>query len=397
MPPDNYRSHSQLRRPTPLRSFCTDSRFLFFPFAAPLLYWAPFPDSDTTMSRYTTQRFFLPICLVQPYPFYTVPFLTTTMVMVGRAEILVNNKGYITLYNILALTAVPSLAAPVIKNARPAPSHHLAFSTPLLSIAHGDSTTCQPPLFAGRVFLETSTETRAFGNVWVQSDAIIFEGSCPDLPPFPLSDILSDVCEKLEGESIVGEAIKDTPIWCLEELPPSPSSRSPNRSSPSPTSNTTPMTPLLLNGDWREPIRRMLRSLSNVNIRISAKPPTNSSPSYSIPSSPIPLSDSSSIAGSLPLGLQSRPPITVQIPGASTVSLNVNGLLSPSSYKTARSTPLSQRPPAAEPSPRSQAALFPELQFTLSAHPTSAPVPSTAAPLPTVGGSVAVRAGESAP
>jgi len=115
-----------------------------------------------------------------------------------------------------------------------------------------------------------------------------------------------------------------------------------------------------------------LRSLSNVNIRISAKPPTNSSPSYSIPSSPIPPSDSSSIAGSLPLGLQSRPPITVQIPGASTVSLNVNGPLSPPSYQTARSTPLSERPPAAEPSPRSQAPLFPELQFTLSAHPTSA-------------------------
>ena len=36
----------------------------------------------------------------------------------------------------------------------------------------------------GRVFLETTKETRAFGNVWVPKDAIIFKGSC--LPFFPL-------------------------------------------------------------------------------------------------------------------------------------------------------------------------------------------------------------------
>jgi hypothetical protein len=29
----------------------------------------------------------------------------------------------------------------------------------------------------GRVFLETAEETRAFGNVWVPKDAIIFKGS----------------------------------------------------------------------------------------------------------------------------------------------------------------------------------------------------------------------------
>jgi hypothetical protein len=30
----------------------------------------------------------------------------------------------------------------------------------------------------GRVFLETAKKKRAFGNVWVPKDAIIFKGSC---------------------------------------------------------------------------------------------------------------------------------------------------------------------------------------------------------------------------
>ena len=34
------------------------------------------------------------------------------------------------------------------------------------------------PGLAGRVFLETAREVRAFGNVWVPKDAIIFKGSC---------------------------------------------------------------------------------------------------------------------------------------------------------------------------------------------------------------------------
>ena len=38
----------------------------------------------------------------------------------------------------------------------------------------------------GRVFLETTTETRAFGNVWAPNDAIIFKGSCLILSPFPI-------------------------------------------------------------------------------------------------------------------------------------------------------------------------------------------------------------------
>ncbi|KAF8478040.1 hypothetical protein DFH94DRAFT_753255 [Russula ochroleuca] len=125
----------------------------------------------------------------------------------------------------------------------------------------------------GRVFLETAKETRAFGNVWVPKHAIIFK----------------DVCGKLEGESIVGAAIQDAPnLWWFEEPPLSPTSQSPDWSNPSSTMTAmTPMTsPTLLNGNWTDPIRRMLSSL-DFNLRISAKPPTNSSPTYSAPSSPI--------------------------------------------------------------------------------------------------------------
>ena len=40
----------------------------------------------------------------------------------------------------------------------------------------------------GRVFLETDQSTRAFGNVWVPKDAIIFKGSrITFLPPFIFS------------------------------------------------------------------------------------------------------------------------------------------------------------------------------------------------------------------
>ena len=43
------------------------------------------------------------------------------------------------------------------------------------------------PGLAGRVFLETAREVRAFGNVWVPKDAIIFKGWCPLLRGFSLT------------------------------------------------------------------------------------------------------------------------------------------------------------------------------------------------------------------
>jgi len=40
------------------------------------------------------------------------------------------------------------------------------------------------PRLMGRVFLETSNEKRAFGNVWVPKEAIVFKGSYLSLFPF---------------------------------------------------------------------------------------------------------------------------------------------------------------------------------------------------------------------
>ena len=132
----------------------------------------------------------------------------------------------------------------------------------------------------GQVFLETEKGTRAFGNAWVPKDVIVFKGSFPFMFFFLPSDTLSDVCGSLEGEGIVGADFQDTPkLWCIEEPPlyfyrASQSALSLNRSIPS--INTTriqiPSVATTLQGDWREPIRRMLRSL-DLNICITAKPP----------------------------------------------------------------------------------------------------------------------------
>jgi hypothetical protein len=207
---------------------------------------------------------------------------------------------------------------------------------------------------SGRVYLETDRQKRAFGNVWALKKAIIFK----------------DVCGKLEGEKLVGVAIEGIPnLWCFEEPPLSPTSRSPNRSNPS--STTTPTTsPTLLDGNWTEQIRRMLRSL-DVNIRISAKPPGLG---YSAPSSPTPSSYPSSSFDS-PSKSQ---PLMIEIPGASTRASTRPW--SPSSYRTAHSTPLSPRPPAPELSSRSSAPASPEPPPILLTHPTLTPASNTAAP-----------------
>lgn len=163
------------------------------------------------------------------------------------------------------------------------------------------------PRLTGRVFLETAEEKRAFGNVWVPKEAIIFKGPYrPYIPSlaFP-SDNRLDINGKLEGESIVGKAIQKIPnLWCFEDPPLSNDSLSllSNRSSPSPTTSASPTaspTRSLIE-DWREPILRMLRSQDfNFKIRISDKPPTNATLGYSPPSSPIPSSMASSSGDSL--------------------------------------------------------------------------------------------------
>ncbi|KAH9985679.1 hypothetical protein BJV77DRAFT_97427 [Russula vinacea] len=158
---------------------------------------------------------------------------------------------------------------------------------PIETFQHGRvSVLIDNPNNAGRVFLETERETRAFGNVWVPNEAIVFKGSYL-LCRFSLSDTSSlDVCGNLEGESIIEVAIKGIPnLWCFEERLPSLASQmrlSDNWNTRTPTVTATKITSAkgILIRDWREPIRRMLQS-RDVNIRITDKPPSSSGSSDS--------------------------------------------------------------------------------------------------------------------
>jgi hypothetical protein len=97
--------------------------------------------------------------------------------------------------------------------------------------------------------------------------------------------------------------------------------------------------------DWKAPIRRMLRILKrgvtfDNNIRITAKPLSISSPGDSVPPSPVQLALSSSIDGSLSPVVYPQsllPPLQLRIPGPSA------GTPTPSIYRTAQNTPLSEQ------------------------------------------------------
>ena len=216
------------------------------------------------------------------------------------------------------------------------------------------------------MFLETTREKwRAFGNAWIPNNAIIFKGSRPtNLYSVSFSShIFSDVCGKLEGESIVGGAIQDTlSLWCFKEPPRIPRSPtrsptlSPDRNNPSPsaTGTLTRSAGGLQIQDWRNPIYEMLEILKSgrnldINIRIIAKPPSNSGHSYSAPSSPTPQPPCGRGDGSLLpiMHSQSLPPSLHTEISASAPSA---GPPTPSSYGTARNTPLSERSPVAGPS-----------------------------------------------
>ncbi len=200
-----------------------------------------------------------------------------------------------------------------------------------------------------------------------------------------MSDIFPDVCGKLEGESIVGEAIQDTlDLWCIEEPPPCPTPppvfvRDLYSPSPTATAISTNSTGRVQIRDWREPIRQMLQSSNvNINIRITTKPTNKSSRSYSTPSSPIPRLLSSSSDGSLlPITLSQSLPssITIDIPARSP------GPPTPSSYRPTRTTPLSQSPVAELP-PRMQARPFPRAPPVLPPQLGSTAAPPSPAPLP---------------
>lgn len=212
---------------------------------------------------------------------------------------------------------------------------------------------------AGRVYIQVAKKTRVFGNVWALKDAFIFKGSKLPLDSFSLTNTLSDIFGALEGESIIGSVIQDTPnLWCFEEPPrsyPSQTPLSPTLNSSSPTATATPTTSPTgdLIGDWKGPIRRMMSS-KDVNIRISPDSPTNSSRSDSALPSPFPPSGSDiSLCTPLPDNItQSRPPIKVQIPGPSA------------------GPPILLAPPS------------PELRSTSFCHLTAAPSPTTIVPPP---------------
>ena len=60
------------------------------------------------------------------------------------------------------------------------------FRTDPIETFHHDkiSVLTDDPRLTGRVFLETAKEKRAFGNVWVPKEAIIFKGSYHSCIPF---------------------------------------------------------------------------------------------------------------------------------------------------------------------------------------------------------------------
>ena len=121
--------------------------------------------------------------------------------------------------------------------------------------------------FGGQVFLEAAGRMRVFGNVWATNDYIIFKGPFP-LYFLSLSDTLLDVRGKLEGEGVVGAAIRGIPnLWCFVDH-----SGSGPGLAPSPNATATQITSAagVLIHDWREPIRQMLR-FPGANIRITDK------------------------------------------------------------------------------------------------------------------------------
>ncbi|KAI9507836.1 hypothetical protein F5148DRAFT_1284720 [Russula earlei] len=81
----------------------------------------------------------------------------------------------------------------------------------------------------GRLYLESGQNSRAFDNVWIPKDAIIFK----------------DVCGRLEGETIVGASIKGLPNLRYREGP----------QPDVPSTNSRQWKPIQ---DWREPIRAKL-------------------------------------------------------------------------------------------------------------------------------------------
>ena len=211
----------------------------------------------------------------------------------------------------------------------------------------------------GRVYLESDQNSRAFGNVWAPSKAMIFKGSCITFSKIcTFSNIFPDVCGKLEGESHVQKSIQTASnLWYLDVPPLSPTSLpvSPNQNSPSPTMTASSVGSAsdASFADWREPIRRGLNS-PDTHICIRAVPPSTSSSIATSPSSPTSSAVSSgSISSPLQIGTQSiaRPTHGSARPKAGSQLSPTSGLLPRTlapSPSTALPEPFSpQRPPIA--------------------------------------------------
>ena len=100
----------------------------------------------------------------------------------------------------------------------------------------------------GRIYLESGRVARAFGNVsgWCSENSLIFKGSIESIHAFPTFthfDISADVCGKLEGERVVGSSINGTPNYRVEGS--------------ALFANPEDWIPVQ---DWRDPIRRLLKS-----------------------------------------------------------------------------------------------------------------------------------------
>lgn len=156
----------------------------------------------------------------------------------------------------------------------------------------------------GRVFLETAQNTRAFGNFWIPNDAIIFKSETLSYL-LSITDVLLGVHGRLEGETIAGAAIQDAANLLYFEESPLPPAPQWVRSSRIQYGSFMPASPRSFMAgepiqDWREPIRRMLQPLNvSINIRITANPHSDTSPTCSTRDSPNPTVVSSNSDGSL--------------------------------------------------------------------------------------------------
>ena len=123
----------------------------------------------------------------------------------------------------------------------------------------------------GRVFFEFGEDSRAFDNVWRINKIFIFKSQCLSFLFFPLADLFSGICGKLESERIVGASIRGSCKWCY--VGPLPSQRPVESAvdllnSPSTSAITTDTPAWVPVADWRQAVLHVLHS-QDIKIRIT--------------------------------------------------------------------------------------------------------------------------------